>query len=229
MNVPFFLVNWRGYTAEFLGTFVVVFISCGAVLVNTLYGDIGNIGVALATGLAYTAAMYATFFISGGHLNPAITLSLWLARKISSVTFIFYLMSQIAAGFAAACLLLYIFGDRGVKFYLGGPMIGVEVSQQIAVVVEAVLVAILVFVFFATALDKRGQIGFAPMAVGLLVVGATIFASQLTGAALNPAGVIGPLVISRSSSDLVVFVLGASLSSIFGIIYDFLFLKSRKK
>lgn len=229
MNISFFPVHWRAYLLEFLGTFVIVFITCGAILVNNIYGDIGTVGIAFVFGLSYMAMMSATVHVSGGHLNPVVTLALWLARKISTMTFIFYLLFQILAGFAAGGLLLYIFGEQGSKFYLGGPVLGFGMTQQIALVIEATLAAILVFAYFATVVDRRGPVSFAPLVVGLVVVAESVFASQLTGAAINPARAIGPLVISRSYSDLVVFVLAGSLGSVIGVVYDLLFLKTKKK
>ena len=219
----------RAYLLEFLGTFVIVFITCGAILVNNFYGDIGTVGIALVFGLSYMAMMSATVHVSGGHLNPVVTLALWLARKISTTTFIFFLLFQLLASFAAGGLLLYIFGEQGMKFYLGGPVLGFGVTQQMAVIIEATLAAILVFAYFATMVDKRGPVSFAPLVLGLVVVAEAIFATQLTGAAINPARAIGPLVVSKSYSDLVVFILGGSLGSIIGVVYDLLFLKTKKK
>lgn len=224
VNLP-----WRSYLAEFLGTFVFVFIASGAVLSNILFAEIGVLGEALAGGLALGAMIFATSAISGGHLNPAVTFSLWLVRKISAVDAVFYILAQICASFAAAGLLLYIFGEGALHFNLGGPILGTDVSLGSALLLEAVLTAALVFAVFATAVDKRGPVSFGPLVVGLVAVVAGIFAGPITGVALNPARAIGPAVVSGSFTNLPIWILGPLCGSLFGLVYEFVFLRKTSK
>ncbi|OGE07368.1 hypothetical protein A2W70_03185 [Candidatus Curtissbacteria bacterium RIFCSPLOWO2_02_41_11] len=216
---------WRAYLAEFLGTFVFVFIASGATLTNIFFNDIGGVGVALATGLALTSMIYAVVHLSGGHLNPAVTLAIWFSQKINGGVASFYIIAQLLASLAAAGVLLWIFGPDARQFSLGGPVIGAGVSIKIAVVIEAILTAILVLAVFATMVDKRGAVSFGPLVVGLVLTVSAIFAGSLTGAALNPARAFGPLIISQSYSNLAVWIIGPATGSIFGLIYDFLFLR----
>lgn len=218
---------WRAYVAEFLGTLVFVFVASGAVLTNYFYGDVGILGIALATGFSLAAMMYATFHISGGHLNPAVTLSLWLTQKIGGAVAIFYIVSQILASFAAAELLFLIYGQKGLEFMLGAPR--AVTSNQVALILEVVMSAILVFVIFATLVDKKGQSTLGPLIVGLVVVFATIMAGSLSGAVLNPARVLGPLVISKSYDLLPIFIAGPVTGGLFGLVYDWLFLRRGRK
>ena len=220
---------WRAYLAEFLGTFVFVLIASGVTLTNIFFSDMGSFGVAFATGLALSSMIYAVFHLSGGHLNPAVTLAVWLAQKISSRVAVFYILAQILASLAAAGVLLWIFGPDARQFSLGGPVIGVGVSTGTAVIVEAILTATLIFAVFATMIDKRGSANFGPLVVGLVLTVSAIFAGSLTGAALNPARAFGPLVISKSYNSLAVWIIGPATGSLFGIIYDFLFLRKGKE
>ncbi|MEK9146969.1 MAG: aquaporin, partial [Patescibacteria group bacterium] len=160
---------WRAYLAEFIGTFVFVFVSCGAVLSYIFYGEIGAAGVAVAGGFSYATMMYATVHISGGHLNPAVTLASWLAQKTSGATAIFYVCAQIFAGIAAAGLLFYIFGQEAAEFSLGGPTLGTGTDISRALIVEIALSATGVFGFFATMVDRRGPTSFGPLVMGLVV------------------------------------------------------------
>ena len=228
MQSPFKNLDWRAYLAEFLGTFVFVFVASMAVLSNNFYGEIGSLGIALATGLVIAAMVFATVSISGGHLNPAVTLALWLGQKINTVNATFYILSQLAASFAAACSLLLLFGDRAMKFSLGGPVLEPGVNLQTAVILEAVMTAVLVFVVFATMVDKRGPVSFGPIAVGLVVLVASIAIGPMTGAALNPARALGPLVVSKHFDYLAVWIIGPFVGSLFGMIYEFVFLKKKK-
>ncbi len=224
INLP-----WRAYLAEFLGTFVFVFVASGAVLSNIFYGDIGTLGVALATGLALGAMVFATAAISGGHLNPAVTLALWLAQKISWINAIFYIIAQVAASSAAAGVLLYVFGDRALHFSLGAPILGVGIGVPAALILEAVLTTVLVFAVFSTVVDKRGPVSFGPLIIGLVVVVSGIFAGPLTGAALNPARAIGPAIVSNNFTNLPIWILGPAVGSLFGLAYEFLFLRKTSK
>lgn len=220
---------WRAYLAEFLGTFVFVLVASGAVLSNIFYSEIGTVGISLATGLAITSMMYATVHISGGHLNPAVTVALWLSQKIKGNMAVFYIIAQILASFAAAGIILLIFGSTGREFSLGGPIFNEGVSQQTGLIVEAILTAVLVFAVFATMVDRRGPVSFGPLVVGLVVVIASLFALPLSGAALNPARAIGPEVLSGSYQFLAIWIIGPLAGSLFGLIYDFAFLRKGTK
>jgi MIP family channel proteins len=221
--------DWRAYVAEFLGTFVFVFISCGVTLANLFYVDIGVLGVALTSGLVYTAMLFATINSSGGYLNPVVTLALWLVQKMKGHLAFFYVLIQLLASFAAAGLLILIFGSSAKEFSLGGPVLAAGVSQQTAVIIEAILTAIIVFAVFATIVDKKNSTGFGPLAIGLVVTGASIFAVSITGAAFNPVRALGPLLLSRSYESIVVWIIGPLAGSLFGIVYEFLFLRKGKK
>ena len=228
-TVKSWFLPWRAYVAEFLGTFVFVFLTCAAVLANELTVDIGTVGIALTAGFSYAAAVFATVSISGGNLNPAVSVGLWLAGKIASSVLVFYVAAQILASILAAWLLYLIFGDSGLKFFLGAPALGNDVTLTTALIVEAVASAILIFVYFATLVDKRGPVSFGPLVLGLVITAATIFAFSISGAAFNPARAVGPALILRSYDFLVIYAVGPLIGSLFAIIYDFLFLKSFRK
>ena len=221
------IAPWRAYLAEFLGTFVFVFVSSGAVLTNLLYADIGPIGIALATGLSIAAAIYATYHLSGGHLNPAVTLALGLAGKIRGDIAIFYVIFQIAASFAAAGMLLLVFGLGAIDLELGTPLLGADITVSSAVILEAVLTAVLVFVIFATMIDRRGPVSFGPLSVGIVVVFANLVAGPISGASLNPARVVGPAMVSQSFDLLVVPVVGPLAGALFALVYEFVFLRKK--
>jgi aquaporin Z len=94
---------------------------------------------------------------------------------------------------------------------------------------EAILTAVLVFVVFATMVDKRGPVSFGPLVIGLTVVVVSIAGGAISGAALNPARAIGPVVVSGSYNDLAVWIVGPAAGALVGILYEFLFLKTASK
>lgn len=220
---------WRAYLIEFLGTFIFLLLSGWVVLAKFLYAGTGELEIAITIGFAYAACVYATANLSGGFLNPAITLALWLAQKLSGTKTVFFIIAQILASFAASAALLLIFGTNGIKFGLGGPISGIGVSLQAAVLVEAILSAIIVFVTFATIVDKMGPVSFGPLVLGLILISATIVALPVSGAGFNPARVIGPAVLAQSFDNIAVWIIGPLLGSLFGIVYAFLFLKKGRK
>lgn len=222
-------VDWRGYVAEFLGTFVFVFLANGAVIVNFLYGDIKTLGLAITIGFSYAVLLFMTVYRSQGYLNPAVTVALWLVKRISHVNALFYLLAQILASFAAAGLLILIFSESAKQIALGGPNIGVNVEMSTAVLVEAILTAGLIFATFATMVDRRGPVSFGPLVIGLFTVAAATVALPISGAGFNPARAIGPGVFSNSINNLAVWIIGPLVGSLFALVYEFVFLKKGKK
>lgn len=215
--------------AEFIGTFVFVFVSSAAVLSNIFAGDIGTVGISMATGLILAAMIYSTSGISGGHLNPAVTLAIWLTEGISFVNAVFYICIQLLASISAAYLLLWIYGQKSIQFLLGGPILGADMTVQTAIGLEALMTAVLVFTVFAAFVDKRGPVSFGPLVVGLVVLTAGIFGNSLTGSALNPARALGPLLVSGAYDSILVWVIGPFTGSLAGVLYKYLFLTSSKK
>ncbi|MDP9291724.1 MAG: aquaporin, partial [Verrucomicrobiota bacterium] len=154
----------------------------------------GNLlAVALAHGLTIAVFVSATGHISGGQLNPAVTLGLFVARKMTLADSARYVLSQLAGAVSAGLVCLVLF-DRKVVI-AGTPAIDkLSVIQGISV--EAILTFFLVFVVFGTAVDPRGpKIG--GLAIGLTVTLDILFGGPLTGAAMNPARVFGPAVAAN--------------------------------
>ena len=228
-NIGDWTRDWRSYLAEFLGTFTFVFLSSAAVLINNLYGDIGTVGVALTIGLSYAALVFVTAHLSGGYLNPAVSLALWLSGRLANLKTAVYITIQVVASFAAAFCLLLIFGEESKVFVLGGPTLGIDVSLQLAVVIETIMTAILVFALFGTMIDRGGPVSFGPLVLGFVLVATTMIALPVSGAAFNPARALGPLIVSGLGDNLVVWVIAPLSGSLFGIVYEFLFLRKVRR
>ena len=221
---------WRSYLAEFFGTFFFVLISCWVLLSGSLYGNGSVIESAFAIGFAYSALVFVTAHAAGGYLNPAITLSLWLVRRLSGSKTFFLIAAQILAGFLAVEVLFLLFGQNAVQFHFGEPSLGLGISMQTAFIVEAILTGGLVFAVFGTMVDRSGPISFGPLVLGLYLVAATIVAQPVSGEVLNPARVIAPAVLSGGTAVLAVYVIGSLVGGLFALLYEFIFLrKSRKK
>lgn len=229
----------RAALAEALGVFVLVFGGAAAVCADAYYsmpglGDsgLGVLGVALAGGFALMVAVYLSAGISGGHVNPAITLGLLLAGKCTGrqavAYWIFQFLGAVAAGIAVWAL-FPIF--RGTAPYLGTPMYVSEAGMPgalgmvKAVGVEAVLTFLLAIVVMMTAFhQRRAAKQLFGLSIGATVVVIGLIAAKHTGGAVNPARYFGPAVVSGELSQLLVYFTGPFLGgAIAGILFRLLF------
>jgi aquaporin TIP len=208
----------RAWVAELVGTFALTFIGVGAIAnlagfgsdVMTQFGDlatIGNIivgksglvGIALAHGLTIAVMVSATAAISGGHLNPAVTIGLWTAGKIDTTNALGYIVSQVLGSFAAVGMLALTLGDSVRAVQYGSPMLGEGVSIGSGLMTEAVLTFFLVFVIYGTAVDKRApKVG--GLFIGLTVALDILMGGPVTGAAMNPARQLAPAVYAGGAA-----------------------------
>ena len=179
--------------AECLGTFILVFFGTGtAVLGNGMEG-IGTTGIALAFGLTIVAAAYSIGTISGAHLNPAVSIGMWLNKRITTMELIYYVVGQIVGGLIASFALLSILKGAGKSIEnLGQNGVG-ELSVAGALTVEIILTFIFVLVV---------------MTVGLTLTMIHLVGIPLTGTSVNPARSIAPAVFAGGSalSELWIFI-----------------------
>lgn len=185
--------------AEFIGTLALVFIGAGSICANKLAGgSVGAVGIALAHGLTVAVMVSAIAHISGGHINPAVTFGAWVAKKISNRDALYYVGAQLIAAVLGAILLLLVFREgtwRAVQ--LGTPTLGSGIRAFQGIVVELVLTFLLVFTFFATAVDDRGTFkSIAGFGIGLVVTVGILAGGPVSGAAMNPARAFGPALVA---------------------------------
>src|SRR4051812_13700822 len=130
------------YFAEFIGTFALVFAGTGAVVINDVTGGgVTHVGIAATFGLIVMAMIYTVGDVSGAHLNPAVTMGFWLARRLPGRCVLPYVVAQLAGAFAASAGLLAMFGNHA---WLGATLPAGSDMQSFAL--EAVLTGILMFV-----------------------------------------------------------------------------------
>jgi MIP family channel proteins len=163
--------------------------------------------------------------ISGGHFNPAITIGFWVTRKLSTFDTIAYWIAQVGGGIAAAYLLRTLPFEAWSSVQLGTPDLAIGLTRATVIIFEAVMTFFLVFVFFATALDEKS--GFhksAGFAIGLTVTVAVLLGGPFTGAALNPARVLGPALAANHWTNHGVYWIGPLGGGVVaGWLYDSLF------
>ena len=187
----------RRLTAEAVGTFSFVFIGCASVTAaGIIGGDGGVLGVALAHALALSVMITATMNISGGHLNPAVTLSLLSVRRIDAKSALLYIVAQLGGAALGALLVKLLYGHNFTHpITLGTPSLGNTMTWGTAIGIEAVLTFFLVSAVFGTAVSpdapKVGGFG-----IGMVLLFDIIAGGALTGAVMNPARAFGPALVS---------------------------------
>lgn len=181
----------RRSVAEGIGTFFLVLVGPGAVMVNAYSGGaVGHVGVALAFGFVVLAMVYALGRVSGAHINPAVTIALWSAGRLPGRDVGPYLVAQCCGAVLASLFLRSILGPVGE---LGATLPALSGGGAFAV--EWLLSFGLMFVILSVVTDERGTPVSAGIAIGLTVGFAALMGGPLTGASMNPARSLGPAVV----------------------------------
>jgi len=221
----------KKYLAELVGTFFLVFFGVGtAVITGGVPGLVGIVGIALAFGLGLTAAAYGIGPISGCHINPAVSLGVWVAGRLSTRDLIGYWVGQfIGATLAAGVIFLVASGVGGgyniATSGLGqngfGPGYQGGYSLTSAIVYEFVATLLFVIVILGST-QKAAPSGFAGLVIGLTLVAIHLLGIHITGTSVNPARSFGPAVFvgGQAIQQLWVFLLiptlgGAAAGALF--------------
>ncbi|MSQ22896.1 MAG: MIP family channel protein [Dehalococcoidia bacterium] len=223
---------WQATLAEFMGLFLFVFIGPGAVVGTSMLVGGGELtvarltAIALAHGLAIAVLVAAIARVSGGHINPAVTITAVVTRKMGMVKGCMYVVAQLL-GAALGALLLAAVVPNAAEGALGGNALSIDVGPGL--VVEIVLTFALVFVIFATAVDPKGPAHLAPFAIGITVLIAHFIGVPLTGASMNPARSFGPALATGMWADHWVYWVGPIIGGLIaGVLYDMVYIKGRK-
>jgi MIP family channel proteins len=220
-------------TAEFLGTFALIFFGAGSICADQYLhstGGIGLLAIALAHGLAIAIMVSALGHISGGHFNPAITIGFWVTKRMNTLDVILYWVAQLAGAVAAAFLLKAVVPEETWRAVaLGTPELVRDFPRLSGMVLEAVTTFFLVLMVFATAVDEKGTFrSIAGFAIGLSITLGILVAGPFTGAALNPARSFGPALASSHWANWGVYWVGPLAGGFLaGLLYDSLYLKKQ--
>jgi len=188
--------------AEFLGTFWLVFGGCGSAVLAAAFPQlgIGFVGVAFAFGLTVLTMAFAIGHISGCHLNPAVSVGLWVGKRFPVSDLIPYIVSQVLGGVAGAGVLYVIAsGKAGFSTAGGFAANGYGAHSPGGYTLLSCMVAEIVLTFFFLMIilgstDKRAPQGFAPIAIGLALTLIHLIGIPVTNLSVNPARSTGPAV-----------------------------------
>lgn len=212
------------FIAELFGTFVLVFMGCGSAVLAGAH--VGNLGIAFAFGLSVLVMCYAVGHISGCHLNPAITISMWSTGNISAKDSVVYIIAQILGGIIAAALLLCIAQGKP-EYSLAANGLGANgvdeaspdhYSMVSGLIAEIVLTALFLVVVHGSTSKNNPNTKFAGIAIGLCLTLIHIVGIPVTGVSVNPARSIGPALFvgGAAISQLWLFIVGPIVGGLIG-------------
>jgi aquaporin NIP len=200
--------------AEFLGTFCLVFAGTGAIVIDGVTGGaVSHVGVALTFGLIVLAMIYTIGDISGAHINPAVTIGFFAARRFEAGSVIPYVVSQSAGALVASVVLRFLFPQSAT---LGATVPAGSAMQSF--VLEMILTTLLMFVILSVSTGAREKGITAGIAVGAVIALEAMFAGPICGASMNPARSLGPAVVAGHLSDLWIYLVAPVLGAGLGVI-----------
>ena len=182
----------KRYCAEVLATFALVFAGTGAIVINDATGgSITHVGVALTFGLIVLAMIYTVGDISGAHLNPAVSIGFWAARRLPGRELLPYIASQCAGAFLASLLLRLLFPQNAL---LGATLPAGSDGQSFVLEIVLTFLLMLTILNVSTGAKEKGIT--AGIAVGAVIALEAMFAGPICGASMNPARSLAPALVS---------------------------------
>ena len=181
----------KKYVSECIGTFTLVFAGTGAIVIGDVTGSVSEVGVGLTFGLVVMTMIYAVGDVSGAHLNPAVTLGFWAARRLDLRFVAPYILSQCLGALLASGILHTLFPSHQT---LGATRPTGSLTQSF--ILEVILTWILMFVILNMSTGAREKGITAGIAIGSVIAFEAIFAGPISGASMNPARSLGPALMS---------------------------------
>lgn len=222
----------KKYISEFVGTCVLTLIACGVAVLIGCDTSGGQIATALAFGLVIVAMAYSIGNVSGCHINPAVSVGMYVSGKMELNECVKYIVSQILGALAGSALLgvcVGSFDNLGANSYGGLLPNGVEVTLVMALIVEIILT----FIFVTTILgvtDKKENGHVTGIVIGLTLTLVHLFGIPVTGTSVNPARSLAPAILQGGKvlPQVWVFIVAPIIGSIIaGLFYKYVIKTSK--
>lgn len=202
----------RKYLAEGIGTFALVFCGTGAIIIDQITGgSITHLGIAITFGFIVTVMIYSIGDLSGAHLNPAVSVAFWVAKRLPNAQLIPYILAQVIGAIVASLILKLLFPEATT---MGETLPSGSLLQSF--VMEVILTFFLMFVIINVATGSKEVGIMAGLAIGLTVLLAALFAGPICGASMNPARSLAPALVAFNFEAIWIYLsapfIGAVLS-----------------
>ena len=202
----------KKYWAELIGTFILVFTGTGAIVINEIYGSVTHLGVGLTFGLVVMVVISSIGDVSGAHINPAVSIAFWVAKRMNGKEVLPYILFQLLGAFLASFTIKILFPESNL---LGATLpIG---SWEQSFILEFILTFILMFVILQVSSGSKETGTIAAIAIGAVVGLEAIFAGPVCGASMNPARSIAPAVMAGHLAHLWLYVVATTLGAVASI------------
>lgn len=199
--------------AEGVGTFALVFVGTGAIVTNDLYGGlVTHVGISFAFGVTVMVVIYAIGDRSGAHINPAVTLAFWVAKRLPGREVPGYLAAQFCGAFLASALLRTLFSAHQT---LGATVPAGSVWQSF--MLEVVLSFLLMFVILCISTGAKEKGITAGAAIGGVVLVEAMFAGPVSGASMNPARSLAPALVSGDIGPVWIYLAAPCVGAILAV------------
>lgn len=222
-------MTMRAAVAEFIGTFILVVVGTGVVIAaalheNTAGAAYNSFAIALAFGLSLIAIVASIGSISGGHVNPAVTLGLAVAGKFPWRQLPIYWIAQLLGGICASLTIWLVYGQSAMAKVQLGTTAPAHGSSDLQVFCSEGLVGfILVLTVAATTSDSKIGSGSAAIAIGFALAAGVLLGGPVSGGAGNPARALAPMIVSSTYHLWYLYVLGPlAFGSLAGLIFRYL-------
>ncbi len=215
----------KKYISELLGTFVLVLFGCGVAVVT----NANVIATSLAFGLVIVAMAYSIGNVSGCHINPAVSLSMWITKKMDTKDFICYVIAQVIGAIAGAGVLGFLLGSFDT---LGSNSYGnpgqLATNLGIAIVIETILTFVFILAILGVTYKKENGHS-TGIVIGLTLVLVHLLGISFTGTSVNPARSLGPALLQGGEvlSQVWVFIVAPLVGSLLASLYYKFFLSEK--
>lgn len=199
----------KKFFAELIGTFMLVFIGTGAVVFGNGLEGIGHLGIALAFGLSIVAAAYSIGTISGAHLNPAVSLAMFVNKRMNAQDFLTYVVAQVVGALLASATLNFFLASSGQAVTSLGENGFTTVSAMGAFLFEVIATFLFVLVIVTVTSASKGNGKIAGLVIGLTLTTLILLGLNVTGLSVNPARSLAPALLlgGTALSQVWVFIL----------------------
>ncbi|MEI7801676.1 MAG: aquaporin [Bacteroidota bacterium] len=208
------MLQFKKYTAEFIGTFAIVFCGTGAIIIDEqTHGAVTHIGVAITFGLIVMAMIYTFGEKSGAHFNPAVTLAFSIVKRFQANQILPYIISQVAGALSASVILKILFPENqnlGATIPAG--------SDLQSFVLEFILTYFLMLVIINVSQGSKETGVLAGIAIGATVLLEAMFAGPICGASMNPVRSLAPALVSGNMQSLWIYLIAPITGAIAAVL-----------